>query len=64
MLKELFDNSGLELCFCFGFLAMLVFDFGPKITIKIVESLREDIGAGKLKSGSEIKVLVTLFVIT
>ncbi|TQE04555.1 hypothetical protein C1H46_009862 [Malus baccata] len=35
--------------------ALLVSDFGPKITIKIVESLREDIAAGKLKSGSEIK---------
>ncbi|KAB2595568.1 cell division protein FtsY [Pyrus ussuriensis x Pyrus communis] len=34
---------------------LLVSDFGPKITIKIVESLREDIVAGKLKSGSEIK---------
>lgn len=36
-------------------------DFGPKITIKIVESLRDDIYGGKLKSGSEIKVmLITL----
>ncbi|KAL8166944.1 hypothetical protein V2J09_008443 [Rumex salicifolius] len=35
--------------------ALLVSDFGPKITIKIVESLREDILAGKLKSGTEIK---------
>ncbi|KAG8663898.1 hypothetical protein MANES_01G260600v8 [Manihot esculenta] len=35
--------------------ALLVPDFGPRITIKIVESLREDILAGKLKSGSEIK---------
>ncbi|EXC28019.1 Cell division protein FtsY-like protein [Morus notabilis] len=35
--------------------ALLVSDFGPKITIKIVESLRDDILAGKLKSGSEIK---------
>ncbi|XP_010278598.1 PREDICTED: cell division protein FtsY homolog, chloroplastic [Nelumbo nucifera] len=35
--------------------ALLVSDFGPKITIKIVEILREDILAGKLKSGSEIK---------
>ncbi|KAI8572201.1 hypothetical protein RHMOL_Rhmol01G0179500 [Rhododendron molle] len=35
--------------------ALLVADFGPKITIKIVECLREDIYAGKLKSGSEIK---------
>ncbi|KAK6920183.1 Signal recognition particle, SRP54 subunit, GTPase domain [Dillenia turbinata] len=35
--------------------ALLVSDFGPKITIKIVEGLREDILAGKLKSGSEIK---------
>lgn len=31
-------------------------DFGPRITVKIVDSLREDINAGKLKSGSEIKV--------
>ncbi|KAJ8748878.1 hypothetical protein K2173_013310 [Erythroxylum novogranatense] len=35
--------------------ALLVSDFGPRITIKIVESLREDILAGKLKSGSDIK---------
>ncbi|KAI5647287.1 hypothetical protein M9H77_33292 [Catharanthus roseus] len=35
--------------------ALLVSDFGPRITIKIVESLREDIYGGKLKSGSEIK---------
>ncbi|ONI22901.1 hypothetical protein PRUPE_2G158000 [Prunus persica] len=35
--------------------ALLVSDFGPKITTKIVESLREDTVAGKLKSGSEIK---------
>ncbi|KAI3693346.1 hypothetical protein L6452_33181 [Arctium lappa] len=35
--------------------ALLVSDFGPKITIKIVESLRDDIYAGKLKSGNEIK---------
>ncbi|CAI9101729.1 OLC1v1039123C2 [Oldenlandia corymbosa var. corymbosa] len=35
--------------------ALLVADFGPRITIKIVESLREDIYGGKLKSGSEIK---------
>ncbi|KAF7153343.1 hypothetical protein RHSIM_Rhsim01G0153000 [Rhododendron simsii] len=35
--------------------ALLVADFGPKITVKIVECLREDIYAGKLKSGSEIK---------
>lgn len=35
--------------------ALLVSDFGPKITIKIVENLREDILSGKLKSGSEIK---------
>lgn len=31
-------------------------DFGPKITIRIVENLREDIYSGKLKSGNEIKV--------
>lgn len=36
--------------------ALLVSDFGPRITIKIVESLRDDILSGKLKSGSEIKV--------
>ncbi|KMT20591.1 hypothetical protein BVRB_1g005730 [Beta vulgaris subsp. vulgaris] len=35
--------------------ALLVSDFGPKITMKIVDSLREDILAGKLKSGPEIK---------
>lgn len=35
--------------------ALLVSDFGPRITIKIVDSLRDDILAGKLKSGSEIK---------
>ncbi|GAV85576.1 SRP54 domain-containing protein/SRP54_N domain-containing protein [Cephalotus follicularis] len=35
--------------------ALLVSDFGPRITIKIVESLREDILGGKLKSGAEIK---------
>ncbi|CAL5340101.1 unnamed protein product [Camellia sinensis] len=35
--------------------ALLVADFGPKIIIKIVESLRDDIYAGKLKSGNEIK---------
>ncbi|KAL7611137.1 hypothetical protein Lser_V15G14339 [Lactuca serriola] len=35
--------------------ALLVSDFGPKITVKIVESLRDDIFAGKLKSGTEIK---------
>ncbi|XP_050237165.1 cell division protein FtsY homolog, chloroplastic [Mercurialis annua] len=34
---------------------LLVSDFGPRITIKIVESLRENILSGKLKSGSEIK---------
>lgn len=39
--------------------ALLVSDFGPKITIKIVESLRDDIYAGKLKSGSEIKVTMS-----
>lgn len=36
-------------------------DFGPRITIKIVENLREDILSGKLKSGSEIKVLILSF---
>ncbi|KAH9604417.1 hypothetical protein KSS87_021109 [Heliosperma pusillum] len=35
--------------------ALLVSDFGPRITMKIVESLRDDILAGKLKSGAEIK---------
>ncbi|XP_057511406.1 cell division protein FtsY homolog, chloroplastic-like isoform X2 [Actinidia eriantha] len=35
--------------------ALLVADFGPRITVKIVDSLREDIYAGKLKSGGEIK---------
>ncbi|PKA66406.1 Cell division protein FtsY like, chloroplastic [Apostasia shenzhenica] len=35
--------------------ALLVSDFGPKISVKIVETLRYDILSGKLKSGSEIK---------
>ncbi|KAK8951400.1 hypothetical protein KSP39_PZI004747 [Platanthera zijinensis] len=35
--------------------ALLVSDFGPKISMKIVDSLRDDILAGKLKSGNEIK---------
>ncbi|KAI9109950.1 hypothetical protein K1719_018991 [Acacia pycnantha] len=35
--------------------ALLVSDFGPKITFKIVDNLREDILSGKLKSGNEIK---------
>lgn len=35
--------------------ALLVSDFGPRISMKIVDSLREDILAGKLKSGAEIK---------
>lgn len=42
--------------FLFHFQALLVSDFGPRITIKIVENLREDILSGKLKSGNEIKV--------
>lgn len=36
---------------------LLVADFGPRITVKIVESLRDDIYAGRLKSGPEIKVI-------
>ncbi|KAL0907957.1 hypothetical protein M5K25_022416 [Dendrobium thyrsiflorum] len=35
--------------------ALLVSDFGPKISMKIVDSLRDDILAGKLKSGNDIK---------
>lgn len=42
--------------FCYWFQVLLVADFGPKITIRIVDRLREDILAGKLKSGAEIKV--------
>lgn len=37
------------------FQALLVSDFGPRISMKIVDSLRDDILAGKLKSGAEIK---------
>lgn len=37
---------------------LLVADFGPRITVKIVDSLRDDIYAGKLKSGPEIKVII------
>ncbi|KAF3575434.1 hypothetical protein YC2023_048741 [Brassica napus] len=39
----------------FNLQALLVSDFGPKITVRIVERLRDDIMSGKLKSGSEIK---------
>ncbi|KAL6613789.1 hypothetical protein ACP70R_036059 [Stipagrostis hirtigluma subsp. patula] len=35
--------------------ALLVSDFGPKISFRIVDTLREEIRDGKLKSGSEIK---------
>lgn len=38
--------------------ALLVSDFGPKISFKIVDVLRDDIRAGKLKSGPEIKVMI------
>lgn len=41
----------------------MVSDFGPKITVRIVERLRDDIMSGKLKSGSEIKVKSKLYVI-
>ncbi|CAL5397900.1 unnamed protein product [Camellia sinensis] len=43
--------------------ALLVGDFGPKITIRIVESLWDDIYAGKLKLGSEIKDALKKFVL-
>jgi fused signal recognition particle receptor len=36
--------------------ALLVSDFGPKISFRIVDTLREEIRDGMLKSGSEIKV--------
>ncbi|RCV29131.1 hypothetical protein SETIT_5G459400v2 [Setaria italica] len=35
--------------------ALLVSDFGPKISFRIVDTLREEIRDGKLKSGPEIK---------
>nr|CAB3479482.1 unnamed protein product [Digitaria exilis] len=35
--------------------ALLVSDFGPKISFRIVDTLREEIRDGKLKSGAEIK---------
>ncbi|KAG8053890.1 hypothetical protein GUJ93_ZPchr0001g32896 [Zizania palustris] len=35
--------------------ALLVSDFGPKISFRIVDTLREQIRDGKLKSGAEIK---------
>ena len=37
--------------------ALLVSDFGPKISFRIVDTLREEIRDGKLKSGAEIKVI-------
>lgn len=42
----------------------MVSDFGPKISFKIVDILRDDIKAGKLKSGAEIKVKLNSFVDT
>lgn len=36
--------------------ALLVSDFGPKTAMKIVDNLRKDILAGRLKSGPQIKV--------
>ncbi|KAH9317191.1 hypothetical protein KI387_018960, partial [Taxus chinensis] len=36
-------------------MALLVSDFGPRTTIKIVENLRKEILAGNLKSAQEIK---------
>lgn len=36
--------------------ALLVSDFGPKISFRIVDTLRDEIRDGKLKSGAEIKV--------
>ncbi|KAI5001867.1 hypothetical protein ZWY2020_026517 [Hordeum vulgare] len=35
--------------------ALLVSDFGPKISFRIVDTLRDEIRDGKLKSGTEIK---------
>uniref|UniRef100_A0A453GQP9 Signal recognition particle SRP54 helical bundle domain-containing protein n=1 Tax=Aegilops tauschii subsp. strangulata TaxID=200361 RepID=A0A453GQP9_AEGTS len=35
--------------------ALLVSDFGPKISFRIVDTLRDQIRDGKLKSGTEIK---------
>jgi hypothetical protein len=37
--------------------ALLVSDFGPKISFRIVDTLRDEIRDGKLKSGTEIKVI-------
>jgi fused signal recognition particle receptor len=34
-----------------------VSDFGPKISFRIVDTLRDEIRDGKLKSGTEIKVI-------
>lgn len=41
--------------------ALLISDFGPKTAMKIVDSLRKDILAGRLKSGPQIKVPVSFF---
>lgn len=40
-----------------GAQALLVSDFGPKISFRIVDTLRDEIRDGKLKSGTEIKVI-------
>lgn len=38
---------------------LLVSDFGPKTALKIVDTIRKDILAGRLKSGPQIKVDVS-----
>lgn len=36
--------------------ALLVADFGPRTSLKIIDAIRKDILAGEIKSGEEIKV--------
>jgi hypothetical protein len=43
--------------------ALLVADFGPRTSLKIIDAIRKDILAGAIKSGEEIKVHGSLFLV-
>lgn len=43
--------------------ALLVADFGPRTSLKIIDAIRKDILAGGIKSGEEIKVHDSLFLV-
>ncbi|XBI32820.1 hypothetical protein VPH35_056219 [Triticum aestivum] len=53
--SSLHFSSPSDRCFLAPAQALLVSDFGPKISFRIVDALRDQIRDGKLKSGTEIK---------